>query len=273
MEVIQLEAGVFRTDGGIMFGACPKSHWSKLYPPNENNMIDLAMRCVLIHTPDSHYILVDAGVGDKHIKDAVGYDWVDTTHILESLKKKGITSEMITDVVLTHLHFDHCGGCTTINKTTGQYELCFPNARYWVSKLQWENFFNPHPLEKESFYLDDMELVQKCNKLELVESSKKLCEGVTLELFNGHTPGQIVVFIYDSKENIIIPGDVIPFFSNIDLFIISAYDITPLESYYAKVSLLKKAFEDGSKLIFYHDCYTSQAKVVRRGENFEGIKI
>ena len=263
MEIIPLQAGAFRVDGGVMFGATPKSTWSSFYEETSSNLIPLAMRCILIHTSDNHHILVDTGVGDKHIEDATSYEWFQLKHVLDCLNEIHFSPDSITDVILTHLHFDHCGGCTQKNKQTGQYNLCFPNARHWVSRSQWDNFQSPHPLEAESFYLDDMELVHKSGKLILIDKETEICPNVSLSLFDGHTPGQIAVFLLNKDQTIIIPGDVIPMMPYVNPYIISAYDLSPLQSYDAKLKILEEAVNKHAKLYYYHDINTVSSFITR----------
>ena len=260
MQLIPIETGTFDVDGGIMFGATAKSVWFQLYPSEPTNNIELSMRCILLLTQDQRRILIDTGVGSKHVKDAVSYVWHEPKHITTALREISISPDTITDVILTHLHFDHCGGCTNVNES-GDYSLCFPNATHWVSESQWKNFLHPHPLEAESFFMDDMDLVSQSGKLQLISKPTDICKGVHLELFNGHTPGQIAVFIDTPSENAIIPGDVIPLCPSINPFIISAYDLTPLESYSSKLTLLDHAVQHHSKLYFYHDVCTQSSFV------------
>lgn len=151
MEIYPIEAGNFKLDGGAMFGVVPKTIWNKTNPADANNLIDMAARCLLIEDGDK-LILIDTGMGDKQSEKFFGYYnlWGDES-IDRSLKKAGFHRDDITDIFLTHLHFDHCGGCIQWNKERTGYEPAFKNARFWSNKEHWEWATNPNAREKASF--------------------------------------------------------------------------------------------------------------------------
>lgn len=167
MATIDLfDTGYFYADGGAMFGAIPKTAWFRKYPSDESNACILAMRSLLITTEDHRRILVDTGAGFKHLQRLSYYRFFGLHNLTDELSVRNLQPEDITDVVLTHLHFDHCGFCT--QEEGGKMKMTFPNARYWVSERQWHNLQHPNALEKESYFKEDMQAVEEVGKLQLL---------------------------------------------------------------------------------------------------------
>lgn len=261
MRIEVIDTGYFYADGGAMFGAIPKTAWSRRYPSDERNGCILAMRSLLIKTDDNRYILVDAGAGDKHLERLSYYRFFDRTDLREELTKRGISPDDITDVILTHLHFDHCGGCTYFAPDNQTIAITFPQARHWVSRRQWENSLHPNPLEKNSYFPENMEAIEQAGLLRLISSDEELCAGLHLRLYDGHTPGQIVPSIQTEEGTFIFPGDVIPLAASISPDWVSAYDTYPVTSYSEKTRLLEDAVNKQQTLLFCHDAYTQQCGV------------
>ena len=199
MKLYKIEAGNFQVDGGAIFGVVPKRVWQKRYPCNEDNFCRLAMRCLLIDTGDRK-ILIDSGTGDKQLDYLKYYDFNGVVNFDEELKKYGLKCSDITDVILTHLHFDHCGGCTKYNADRSKVELTFPNATHWVGEAQWKNFLNPNVREGDSYFPENMLLVHEAGKLKLVTDNQLVCSDVEVRIFNGHTVGQLVTYIHDRNN-------------------------------------------------------------------------
>lgn len=253
-----IDTGYFYADGGAMFGAIPKTAWSRKYPSDEMNGCVLAMRSLLVQTAD-RCLLIDTGAGYKHLKSLSYYRFFGLKDLKEELRLRHISPDEITDVILTHLHFDHCGYCTLEEKN--KLQLAFPNATYWVSEKQWHAFRRPHPLEKGSFFSEDMDLVEQSGKLCLVTDPQVLCPNISLLLADGHTSGQIVPLIQGGEESILFAGDVIPLLASVSLEWISAYDVYPIASYDEKVHLLELAVQGNYRMIFCHDAYAVSSKV------------
>jgi len=273
MKIEIIDTGFFYADGGAMFGSIPKTSWSKRYPSNEVNGCVLAMRSLLIKTDCGRVVLVDTGAGNKHLRLLNYYNFFGLTDLCEELNHRGISTDGITDVVLTHLHFDHCGYVTSLNKENGQIELTFPNAKHWVSEAQWKCFINPHPMEKASFIRENMDVAMERGVIELLNKDCDLLPGIRLQLYDGHTPGQIVPCI-DTIEGIcVFAGDVIPLAASVSPGWISAYDTNPLRSYDEKIRMLECAAEEKQVLIFCHDAYTVSATVKKIGSFFKIDKI
>lgn len=259
MKIQLIDTGYFYADGGAMFGAIPKTAWQRRYPSNEKNGCVLAMRSALI-TTGSRIILVDNGAGNKHLKQLAYYGFFRQTDLGEELQKRGIRKEQVTDVIFTHLHFDHCG--YTTQSTEGRnYLLSFPEASHWVSKAQWENFLSPNPLEKDSYFLENMQAVVDAGLLRLIDKETKLCEDITLRLFDGHTPGQIAPYLYANDRTYVFAGDVIPLIANISPEWISAYDTHPVTSYHEKIRMLEEAAREKQAIIYCHDAYNTCSTV------------
>jgi len=255
MKLHKIEAGTFQFDGGAMFGVVPKKVWQKRYPCNEDNMCVATMRCLFIDTGERR-ILIETGCGDKQLDYLKYFNLQGLVDFETELQKFGYSCADVTDVVLTHLHFDHCGGCTYINKETQELALTFPNAVHWVGEAQWKNFLNPNVREGDSYFPDNMLPVEKAGKLRLINENEWLCPEVELRLFNGHTVGQICCYIHDAERTIVYTGDVIPISGNIPVAWISAYDTYPITAMEEKEKLLKEAAEKNQILFFVHDAYT-----------------
>ena len=267
MEIDLIDTGCFYADGGAMFGAIPKTAWSRRYPSNEKNGCILTMRSLLISKYPEKIILVDNGAGNKHLDQLSYYNFFNLVDLEEELRKKGITPEQVTDVILTHLHFDHCGYSTRKEEKTGELYPSFPNATHWVSRKQWENFLHPNPLEKDSYFMENMQAIADKGLLRLIDTDTKLCPDIELHIFDGHTPGQIVPYITTSEQTFVFAGDVIPLVASVSPEWISAYDTYPVTSYQEKVRMLEEAAREGQVLIYCHDAYT-KCSTVKKVNNF-----
>lgn len=254
-----IDTGYFYADGGAMFGAIPKTAWHRKYPSDENNGCILAMRSLLITTANQRRILIDTGAGFKHLRSLSYYRFFGLHNLEDELSARNLRPDDITDVILTHLHFDHCGFCT--QEENGKMRMTFPNARHWVSLRQWHNLLHPNALEKESYFKEDMQAVEESGQLQLLSEDLILTPDVTLRLFDGHTAGQIVPSIRTASETVVFAGDVIPLFASISPEWISAYDITPLTSYEEKCRLLEQAVREQQRIVFCHDAYTASTRI------------
>lgn len=269
MDIQVIDTGYFYADGGAMFGAIPKTAWSRRYPSNEANGCVLSMRSLLVSTDDGKVILIDNGAGDKHLRQLSYYNFFDLVDLTKELLKRGITPEQVTDVVLTHLHFDHCGYSTRKDVATGQLLPSFPNATHWVSRRQWENFLHPNALEKESYFIENMQAIADKGLLRLVDADTTLCPDVDLRIFDGHTPGQIVPYITTSERTYVFAGDVIPLAASVSPEWISAYDTYPVTSYLEKIRMLEEAAREKQALIYCHDAYTKCSTVKKVNDYYK----
>ncbi|MBV5283765.1 MAG: MBL fold metallo-hydrolase [Paludibacter sp.] len=255
MKLYKIETGTFQVDGGAAFGVVPKRVWQKRYPCNDDNFVRLAMRCLLIETGEK-LILIDSGTGDKQLEYLKYYDFVGVINFETELNKLGFSCSQITDVVYTHLHFDHCGGSTRYNSDKTSTELTFPNATHWVGEAQWKNFLNPNIREGDSYFPENVQPIHEAGKLKMVSENQWLCPDVELRLFNGHTVGQLVSYIHSNEKTYVYVGDVIPIAACLPVAWISAYDTYPITAMEEKKALLDEAAEKKQILFFEHDAYT-----------------
>lgn len=270
MKINLIETGFFMADGGAMFSVVPKLMWEKRYPTIENNLCPCALRSLLIQK-ENRTIIVDCGIGSKHDEKFLSFHHLFGEDSLEnSLKKEGISPEKVTDVILTHLHFDHCGGATHYNKN-GKATPSFPNATYWVSPEQWANYLNPNVREADSYFTDNMMPIYKEGMLQFITPETVLIPELSFFVANGHTPGLLIPIIETHDGNIFaFTGDLIPNTANISLKWLASYDIAPLESLKEKDIFLKTALEKNYILLFQHDYYTECATLIKTSR---GAKI
>ena len=252
MKLYPIEAGNFKLDGGAMFGVVPKTMWQKLNPPDENNMCTWAMRCLLIQDKN-RLMLVDTGMGD-FIDDIYKkrYHPFGEETLEKSLAKHGFSPTDITDVFLTHLHFDHCIGALK-NDGNHQPTLRFPNATHWTSATQWQSAMQPNAREKASYLKEYLEAIQHAGKLKYVEKEELNMPNVEIEFMYGHTEAMMLLHIYKEKQTISYCADLIPSHHHIKLPYVMAYDIRPLDTLREKAIFLEKAVTNNHILFFEHD--------------------
>ncbi len=254
MKLYAIETGYFKLDGGAMFGVVPKAIWSKSYPADENNLIAMNMRCLLVVDGDRR-ILINNGMGTKNKdKNTLFFHLDDTSENLhKSLASHGFTPDSITDVFLTHLHFDHCGGSVDEDQN-GNLVPAFRNAVYHVSRQQWEWAIRPNKREKPSYPPEN--LLPLKDSLNLFEEDGELFPNFRVKIFNGHTMGQAIPFIDYRGKTVVYTSDVLPTTAHLPLPYIMSYDIQPLLTLGEKESLLTEVVENESILFFEHDHYT-----------------
>jgi len=269
MKLIKIEAGTFHVDGGAAFGVVPKKVWQKRYPCDKENFCTLHMRCLLVDTGERR-ILIDAGTGDKQLKYLAYYGFKGVIDFESELGKSGYQCTDITDVIFTHLHFDHCGGATRFGADGESVELVFPNASHWVSQTQWDNFMQPNVRESDSYFTENMMPISTAGKLKLVTENQMICPELEIRIFNGHTVGQLVSYINLGTKTLVYVGDVIPLAANVPLSWISSYDVFPLTAMEEKKVLLDEAADKEQILFFEHDAYTECCTVVA---NYKKHKI
>ena len=275
MKLYSIETGNLKLDGGAMFGVVPKSLWQKVYPSDENNLCNWAMRCLLV-IDGNRKILIDNGIGDKQNEDFLRHYYLNGDDTLEkSLAKFGYTPDDITDMILTHLHFDHCGGSIKYSPDKTNFELAFKNATYWASKQQYEWAINPNRREGASFLKENILPIEQSGHLKLVEKDTEIFPGIKLELFHGHTEGQIIPVIKTNGKTIAFMADLLPSTAHIPMPWVMAYDTKPLFTFKDKERFYKEAIEGDYILFFehdiYHECCTIQEtkKGVRVKETFK----
>ena len=282
MKLYTINTGFFKLDGGAMFGVVPKTIWKKLNSPDENNMCNWALRCMLIED-GNRLILIDNGIGDKQDAKFLSYYHLNGTDTLEkSLNSFGFTSDDITDMFLTHLHFDHCGGSIKYNKDKTGFETVFKNANYWSNKEHWDWATKPNEREKPSFLKENILPIFESGQLKFVDDIFPLAEKTEIELFpgfsimytHGHTESMMIPHIKYKGKTIVFMADLLPSAGHIPLPYLMAYDTRPLLSLAEKEPFMNKAADEEYVLFFEHDpiyeCCTVQhtEKGVRIKDNF-----
>lgn len=255
MKLYKIETGNFKLDGGAMFGVVPKVLWEKQYPADENNQCNLVMRCLLVEDEDRK-ILIDNGLGEKQDEKFLkNFGLFGDDSLEKSLKSHGFSFEDITDVVLTHLHFDHCGGTIKYDENRNLVPA-FPNAKIWSSKQQWELALNPNKREKASYFKENLLPMQESGKLQLFEENMFLTPNVEFRLIHGHTAGQTIVYIDYNGKTVVYTADLLPLVAQIPIAWVMSYDTLPLVTLDEKKALLEEAAEKNQILFFEHDYYT-----------------
>ncbi|MCB2379437.1 MBL fold metallo-hydrolase [Hymenobacter sp. BT635] len=276
MTVHTLDTGLFKLDGGAMFGVVPKSMWQKLNPPDANNMCTWAMRCLLIED-GNRLLLVDNGIGDKQDEKFRGHFYLHGDASLEaSLRQKGFTSADITDVFLTHLHFDHCGG-SVVRTAGGQLGLAFPNSTYWSNEAHWDWAVTPNPREKASFLKENILPIQESGHLRFVGAGgvpAELSQFREIIFADGHTEKMMVPVLNYKGRKLAFMADLLPSVGHIPLPYVMSYDMRPLVTMTEKEAVLRRAADENWVLVLEHDpttpCCTVQhtEKGVRVAETF-----
>jgi glyoxylase-like metal-dependent hydrolase (beta-lactamase superfamily II) len=267
-----IETGRFYADGGAMFGCIPKASWTRRYPCNADNACILAMRSMLVDDGDGRIILVDNGVGNKQLRKLSFYKFFNLIDIGSELRLRGIAPTDVTDVVLTHLHFDHCG-YTTQRGDDGRLSLSFPHARHWITRSQWDTCMAPGPLEKASYLMENIEPLADSTMLRLITHDVDISPAMHLKIAGGHVAGQIVVYAADVDRTYVFAGDLIPLAAHISPDWLSAYDLYPLNSYNEKCRILQEAVRLHQTLVYCHDAYLPCSEIKKiRGNIFSIVR-
>ena len=285
MKIYPIEAGNFKLDGGAMFGVVPKTIWNKTNPADENNMIDIAARCMLIED-GNRLILIDTGMGNKQSEKFFGYYSLWGNHSLDkSLAKYGFHSDDVTDVFMTHLHFDHCGGSVNWNATKTGYEVAFKNAKFWTNDNHWEWAIKPNAREKASFLSENILPILESGQLNFIKRQTSdfghedegrtgvaISEEMNFGIFyvDGHTEKMMIPHIQYQDKTIVFCADLIPTAGHLPLPYVMGYDTRPLLTLPEKTKFLNAAVEKNYYLWLEHDAYNQIITV----ENTEkGIRI
>ncbi|WP_396176456.1 MBL fold metallo-hydrolase [Flavobacterium sp.] len=274
MKIYPIEAGNFKLDGGAMFGVVPKTIWNKTNPADENNLIDIAARCMLIED-GNRLILIDTGMGNKQSEKFFGYYSLWGNHSLDkSLVKHGFHRDDVTDVFMTHLHFDHCGGSVNWNKNKTGYEVAFKNAYYWTNENHWEWATKPNAREKASFLSENILPMQESGQLNFIkrpDSDFGICDlGFDIFYVDGHTEKMMIPHIKYQDKTIVFCADLLPTAGHLPLPYVMGYDTRPLLTLPEKAKFLTAAAENNYYLWLEHDAY-NQIITVEKTE--KGIRL
>ena len=275
MKLYPIESGNFKLDGGAMFGVVPKTIWNKTNPADENNLIDIAARCLLIQD-GKRLILIDTGMGNKQSEKFFGYYSLWGTHSMDkSLAKYGFHRDDITDVFMTHLHFDHCGGSVQWNEDKTGYEVAFKNAKYWTNENHWEWATKPNPREKASFLSENILPMQESGHLNFIKrpdgdflSNSEL--GFGIFFVDGHTEKMMIPHIQYQNKTIAFCADLIPTAGHIPLPYVMGYDTRPLLTLPEKAKFLTTAAENNYYLFLEHDAHN---EIITVEQTEKGIRL
>lgn len=271
MQLYALDTELFKLDGGAIFGVVPKSIWSKKVMPDANNLISLAMRLLLVED-GNRLILIDTGIGNKQDDKFFGYYYLDKTHSLQkSLAKHGFSADDITDVLLTHLHFDHVGGA--VERIGEKLSPTFKNAIYWSNEAHWQWAVNPNPREKASFLKENILPIEESGQLQFIKSAAdkqvvSFCDNIDLRFVYGHTEAMMIPQIKYKGKTIVYTADLVISTYHLPVNYVAAYDVSPLNSMQEKQSFLTEAVDHEYILFFEHDAETACCTVQKHQEKF-----
>ena len=269
MIIHSIDAGYFKLDGGAMFGVVPKMFWNKLIPADENNLCSWAMRCLLIED-GKQLILVDTGMGNKQDAKWQSYYYRHGEgELLKSIRAKGYSENDVTDVILSHLHFDHCGGAVKWNNNRTKFEMTFPNAKYWSHSEHFQSATHPNQREKSTFFSDNILPIQAANQLFFVDKvSEKPFQNIEFLLADGHTEKMLMPKISYQNKQILFIADTIPSHAHLPVPYVMGYDINPLTTMQEKQDLLSQAVENEWIIFFDHDPLYDCATVQKTEKGF-----
>ncbi|CAM3921603.1 MULTISPECIES: MBL fold metallo-hydrolase [Flavobacterium] len=275
MNLYPIESGNFKLDGGAMFGVVPKTIWNRTNPADANNLIDIAARCLLIED-GKKLILIDTGMGNKQSEKFFGYYslW-GNQNIDKSLKEKGFHRDDITDVFMTHLHFDHCGGAVNWNNNKTGYEVAFKNAKFWTNENHWKWATEPNVREKASFLKENILPIEESGQLNFISRTENgFLEKSDLDFgiffADGHTEKQMIPMINYKGKTICFMADLLPTAGHIPLPYVTGYDTRPLLSMNEKDIFLKKAVENNYYLFLEHDAHN---EIITLQNTEKGIRL
>ena len=275
MKLYPIESGNFKLDGGAMFGVVPKTIWNKTNPADQNNLIDIAARCLLIED-NNRLILIDTGMGNKQSEKFFGYYSLWGTHSLDkSLAKYGFHRNDVTDVFMTHLHFDHCGGSVQWNSNKTGYEVAFKNAKFWTNESHWNWATQPNQREKASFLSENILPMQESGQLLFIDQSMtdfSFAAELNFDIFyvNGHTEKMMIPRIQYKDKTIVFCADLIPTAGHLPLPYVMGYDTRPLLTMPEKSKFLEAAASNNYYLFLEHDAHN---EIITVEQTEKGIRL
>lgn len=267
MKISVIDAGNFKLDGGAMFGVVPKTMWQKMIPADDNNLCNWKMRCLLVEI-GQRLVLIDTGMGDKQPQKWQDYYFRNGDgDLINSIRNAGYHENEVTDVILSHLHFDHVGGAVKWNSNKESFLLTFPKAHYWSHSEHWNWAMNPNPREKATFLKENLLPIWENEQMFFVDSQWNLPE-ISFITADGHTEKMIMPVIETGQKKIIFAADTIPSHAHIHVPYCMAYDVRPLETMKEKSILLEKVTQDEIVLVFDHDLNYESALISKNEKGY-----
>ena len=272
MNLHVIDTGHFKLDGGAMFGVVPKALWNRHQPADKNNRCTWAMRCLLIEA-HGRVILIDTGMGNKQDdRFRSHFEPHGEGDLLASIARAGYTREEITDVVLTHLHFDHCGGAVQ-KRPNGDLELTFPNAIHWSDENHWKWATDPNPRERASFLKENILPIQESGMLRFVNDDTEIIPELWFAIADGHTHGMLIPHLEIGEETLVFMADLLPSPTHIPLAWVMGYDIDPLQTIREKEAFLAEAAENNFILFYEHDPVIECSRVIETEKGFRASDL
>lgn len=267
-QLHRLSDGLFRYDGGAVFGLVPKVLWEKVKPPDALNRIPMATNCLLVRTPDVN-VLIEAGIGPKlSDKERANFAYDRTPGLPDSLAEAGLRPEDIDLVVVTHLHFDHCGALVTVGRD-GELTPLFPRATHVVQARELQAWRQPDPRSKPSYKPENLAALEQARRLRVVDGDVEVGPGIRVRVTGGHTAGHQAVYVTDQEQTVVFTGDFLFMRAFLKVNWVSGLDLFPLEAMERKVTFLQEAARERQLLWFYHE--TEQMLGYWTGEGFEPV--
>lgn len=274
MRLSVIDSGNFKLDGGSMFGVVPKSIWERSVSADANNMCNFNMRCLLIEE-GKKLILIDTGMGNKQPDKWQSYYYRNGEgELKKSILNAGYKTDDVTDVILSHLHFDHCGGAVEWNSSKEFYQPTFKNARYWTHSQHFESAINPNAREKATFLTENILPLQEAGQLSFIDKKNHdFGNNLEFDYVDGHTEKMIMTFVKVNQQKLVFAADTIPTFAHIHVPYVMSYDIKPLVTMDEKLTLLDKIVSEEILLFFDHDVQNQVARIVKTEKGYRAAEL
>lgn len=272
MRIQSIDAGNFKLDGGAMFGVVPKSIWSKSIPADENNMCNFKMRCLLVEEGD-RLVLIDTGMGDKQPEKWQGYYYRNGEgELRKSIQHAGYSLDEVTDVILTHLHFDHCGGA--VARQGEQLVPVFPKARYWTHSAHYASALQPNPREKATFLSENILPLSEAGQLYFLDQEKSAFSSQwEFAYLDGHTEKMILPILSFQDKSILFSADLIPTYAHVHVPYVMAYDVAPLVAMEEKEHFLQRIVQEKMLVVFDHDVSHEMAIITKTDRGYRPAEM
>lgn len=271
MKLSVIDSGNFKLDGGAMFGVVPKVLWSKQIPADELNLCSWKMRCLLIED-GNRLILIDTGMGDKQSDKWLSYYYRHGDgDLIHNIRCQGYHESQVTDVILSHLHFDHAGGAVSWNKDKTGYQPTFENAKYWTHSAHWQWATEPNDREKATFLTENILPLQEHEQLHFIDKVDQPFENIEFRLADGHTEKMLMPLINTGSQKVLFIADTIPSHAHVHIPYCMGYDVRPLQTMIEKKSLLKEVIDNDYLVYYDHDPFFDVSKIELTAKGYRAV--